>query len=216
MALAGALTASASALPVSKSIVPGKSIGRLRIGENPVRTDGTDELDKFGPSAEGEASSGSYWRTWYSKTVDAKSDAVPAELNTYIALGSPPDTPRIQQIRVTSSYFATAGGISTKSSFAQIKKVYRSLKLVETYTTNKTNGPIQIYDDIKGGIGFEIYRGRDGKASNGLCAAIIVHSSFNATGQGYTRLSSYLKQKDANPIHLDSGARRGKILHLKH
>ena len=195
------MAAPAFTLPASKAIVPGKSIGHLRIGATQAAA------EKLGKEADGDCDIAQCWLTWYSKPSASRRSAIPAEIDVYTTLNSEnPDQPRVQQIRVTSSYFKTKNGISVGSGFARIKRAYPRIKLIETYATKKTNGPIQIYSDIKGGIAFEIYRGREGKAAVGLCAAILVHSPRYVTerdGRVYDRLTAYLKDRDAGgkPFH---------------
>ena len=161
LALACAVTAPALAQKKSADIIPGQRIGGVRIGYN------TTTLAKFGKPATGDTAMQKQWMTWYSTPPRDQPNAVPAELDIY-AVPYPDGDGQdkgIEKARVTSSVFKLSNGIATGSSFARIKRAYPHAKLVKTYSTKKSNGPIEIYDDIKRGIAFEIYRGRDGKAA---------------------------------------------------
>lgn len=189
LALTCTLPEPALAQKKGADIVPGKRIGGVRIGYN------TTTLAKLGKPATGDAAMQKEWMTWYSTPPRDQPNAVPAELDIYAVLSPDGDgkDKGIEEARVTSSVFKISNGISTGSSFTRIKRAYPHVKLIKTYSTKKSNGPIEIYDDVKRGIAFEIYRGRDGKAAAGQCSAIIAHRPGSTADDGYLSLSGYLE-----------------------
>ncbi len=189
LGLTCALSTSALAKMPANLIVPGQHIGRIRLGAD------AKTLKRLGDPDTGEAAMMKQWMTWYSKPPANQPDAVPAELDVYVTLAHDGDGSEkvITEARVTSASFKLANGIAAGSSFTHIKHAYPHLKLVQTYTTKKSNGPIRIYDDTQRGVAFEIYRGRDGKSAAGQCSAIIVHSPGKVAGANYLTLSDYLQ-----------------------
>ena len=171
------------------NVTPGKRIGGVVIGAD------AKTLEKFGASDTGDGAMQKAWMTWFSKPKAGEPNAVPAELDVYVvpAPGGDGAQKVIEKVRATSSMFKLSNGIGPGSSFERIKRTYPHLKLIKTYTTKKSNGPIQIYDDVKIGVAFEIYRGRDGKAATGQCSAIIVHRRGGNAEEGYMPLSGYLE-----------------------
>lgn len=164
-------------VPANRLIIPGKSIGLTSLGQK------NSELSKhLGPAAKGEAAmGGKTLLTWYSKPVIHGTDTVINETEIYFTTQMEEETEsRVRHIRITSSFFATAQHISTGSTQDSIQKYFPGIKKIASYTSPKTKKQVLIYDDVKGGIAFEI--------ENGKCVGITVHQPDDLAYETYNSL----------------------------
>lgn len=137
-------------------IIPGKSAGKVSIGQN-----AEEVYAAFGKADAGDAAMQKSVAIWY-ENHDPKSFAT--SIYTVRDTGDNPAA-LIKQVRVTSPEFKTGKGVGPTSTLADIQKKYSVVKL-----TDITEGGIslKIFDSLEG-IAFEI-------DSNGICKAIIIHS----------------------------------------
>lgn len=165
--------------PVSASrlIVPGKSIGLTSLGQK-----NSEATKHLGPAAKGEAAmGGKSLLTWYSKPVVHGTDTVINETEIYFTTRMEEENEsRVRHIRITSSFFATAQHIRTGSTQDSIQKYFPGIKKIASYTSPKTKKQVLIYDDVKGGIAFEI--------ENGICIGILVHQPDDLAYETYNSL----------------------------
>ena len=140
-------------------IVPAQRIGPLILGMS------DDELVKLLGEGTGDTSSGRMWRYWPSD----KHGPWWRHFTTYAVRD---DNYRVGLIRVTGGQYATAAGISTHSSIAQIWKAYPHLQWAMECTSDDGK-PLDIYDDNQTGIAFQLWR--DPKGHAWQCYGILVH-----------------------------------------
>lgn len=143
LALAGfCLNTFAGAAPAdSLLIVPGRSIGRTVLGPN-----GAAELSRLPPANASDNGMQQTSLVWTSPTsrdtlyIHAINNSVENDLKTMNGTS-------INEIRVTSRRFHTINGISTASTFAQVRRHFPDARPV--------NGTPNLYDDRRHGIAFE-------------------------------------------------------------
>ena len=158
-------------------VVPGRSLGGLRLGADPALA-----LPPLGPPAFSDAATLKAWATWYGR------GRPPAQLDVFTSLRPGVDTRKsIQAVRATSPYFCLANGLRAGSTLAQVRAAYGRLPLVATYRL--AAGPRYLYDDARRGIAFET----DGQLAGSHCRALVVHEP----GAGYLSLAGYLKDLPA-------------------
>lgn len=161
------MTLASAAAAGPRSIVPGHSIGKITLGETGDRVDKT-----LGPSSDGDGASGHFWEFWRKKgnsphETDIYTERDEGGLHTYV-----------KQIRITSPYFVTANGISTRSTLAEIRRAYQNARMTATYVPNPL-GKVRVYDDVRRGIAFDI-------APDGCCLGIFVHPRDSSVSQIYS------------------------------
>lgn len=166
------------------TIVPGASLGKIRLGQD------EDSLERVMPDpTSSDCGMGKCWLTWFSAP---KSKAKRQRVDVYQSrnFGFDNDRARIREIRATSPSFRTVGGTSTANSWSSIQRYYPNLKWVAYYPSD-TGARIDIYDDVQQGIAFEV----TAKTSNtpARCVAIIVHRKGHGVGQEYLALHEGLK-----------------------
>ena len=116
-------TAISETAPVSGNylIVPGKSVGKVSLG---MEASVLDSL--LGRPDKSDAAMGKAWLTWNGKR-DEHNNAT--ELNIYTTYSdSTMRQKTVQQIRTTSSVFATATGLRVYASLAAIKQAFSHIK----------------------------------------------------------------------------------------
>jgi hypothetical protein len=136
-------------------LIPGKSAGKVGIGQN-----AEEVYASLGKADAGDAAMQKSVAIWY-KDHDPKSYAT--SIYTVRDTGDNPAA-RIQQVRVTSPEFKTKENISVGSTLDEIQKTYQVTKLADV--TN-AGAVLEMYDSLTG-IAFET----DVK---GICKAIIIH-----------------------------------------
>jgi hypothetical protein len=143
-------------------IVPGHSLGNLAIGAN------AEKVWRTMPAPDTtDAAMGKYWATWKSKS-SRQPDGTPNVLDIYSKRNDEGDTVFIEQVRVTSSYFHTRSGISTRSTLNAIRRAFPNAKRIAYFRDEGSHLLADVYDDVKSGIAFEWLRGQ-------RCLAITVH-----------------------------------------
>jgi hypothetical protein len=158
-------------------VVPGRSIGSLRLGTDPAVS-----LPPLGPPATTDGAMLKAWATWYGQPA--------SQLDVYTAPppGDDGSHKSVQVVRATSPFFRLANGLRNGSTLTQIKAVYGRLPLATTYRL--AVGTRYLYDDVARGIAFET----DGTAAGSHCRALIVHLPGRAVAQTNLPLASYLKE----------------------
>ncbi len=141
-------------------IVAGQSIGQTHLGRF-----GATDLAKLPSPAANDSGMGKYRSVWLSKKQKGPNDTLyifsvangPREVQ-------PPSGVSIELIRVTSSWYQTANGISTGKNLAQILRSFPNAR--------PTDQKLTVYDDAAQGIAFEFAGDTN---PNSLCIAIMVH-----------------------------------------
>jgi len=147
----------ADSVPVAKLIVPGISIGLTHIGQVSATL-----LKSLGKPDKEDAAMGKSIATWYAKNNTHNETDIYSTTN----MGNAPEVSRVNQIRVTSSYFMTTEKLGVGSLLAAVQKVYPGIKKTGSYTNGGATN--YIYDAIDKGIAFEIN-------SANQCIAVSVH-----------------------------------------
>jgi hypothetical protein len=148
-------------------LVPGVRAGKITIGEDIESVART-----LGRSDSGDAAMGHAWQFWFSKGSPGSDRAT---LGVYSVLNDSATHNEVREIMVTSRRFVTAAGVGAGSTLEAIEKAYPSLALAATHESANASDVIAIYDDVAGGIAFEIVRKHGAAASTGGCVAVIVH-----------------------------------------
>lgn len=154
-------------------IIPGKSIGRIAIGDN------AEALSSLGNPDMTDSAMGKSWATWYSK------DEARNELNVFTTyLNDELKGKVVTLIRVTSPEFKVKNGIGPGSSSEEILKFYPKTQIVASfYSTNKKS---KLAESNQDGIAFEML--------DGICTAVIVHGKNTDFLSHYSTLHPDLKR----------------------
>ena len=164
-------------------IVSGESVGKITLGTDASTLQNI--LDKPDIS---DAAMGKAWSTWYGKKRDEHNNKT--ELNIYTTYkDSSMRQQTVQQIRTTSSFFTTADSIHVYSSLDDIKNKYAVKKSAQYNSDGRT---INIYDDKKQGIAFEI---ADADSQH-ICTGIIIHAKNKSVNDVYIMLHPDMKRLD--------------------
>ncbi len=156
--------------PIAKLIVPGKSIGLTTINETAESIG-----QKLGTPDAGDAAMGKSISTWFSKTNRLHSTTIYFTTN----FGDSSEAKRVSQVRITSPYFSTRESLAVGSNFSSINKYFPSLKLSGNYpVAPKSSTMIRVYDDVNGGIAFEIN-------PENTCIGITIHKQGERAFQTY-------------------------------
>ena len=145
-------------------IEPGKYIGNTKLG---VPT--AEAAKQFGPADGGDAAMGKAWSIWYSRRKSDNSIDSSRFLAVYSMVGANQTEHHIKQIRINTASFKTKAGIKVGSSYASVKKAFPNISRTAVYEDTLRHKRIEIYDDAKRGIAFEI--------SRKVCTAVAVHES---------------------------------------
>jgi hypothetical protein len=138
-------------------LVPGKSAGKVNIGQN-----AEEVYVLFGKADAGDAAMQKSVAIWY-KNHDPKSFST--SVYTVRDTGDNPAA-RIKQVRVTSPEFKTKENIGVSSTLGEIQNKYSVTKLTDVTDRGEV---LEMYDNLAG-IAFEV-------DSKGICKAIIIHSA---------------------------------------
>ncbi len=128
---------------------------------------------------------GKSWTVYVSKTSH-QPDGSFNTLSVYATrnFGHDQDAAHVTQIRVTSSAFHTASGISTASSLRSIERTFPRAHRVAWYKDSPTYATVDLYDDIEHGIAFEVIRW-------GRTLAITVHERNSKVTELYLGQHTY-------------------------
>lgn len=146
----------------SNLIIPGQSIGQTYLGRN-----GAFYLNKLPKPNAVDVGMSQTRQVWVSKKGGQRTDTLFIHTVSNGALNVQPlQGVTIDNIRVTSPWFHTPGGLSTGSTLAQIRRHFPNARPVDRDRT--------LYDDAKLGIAFEFAQSATVGAP---CIAIMVHPS---------------------------------------
>lgn len=161
-------------------IIPGKKLGRVEIGA------AAPDLEKLlGKPDASDAAMGKAWLTWKGGR-DEHNNAT--ELNVYTAYADGGmDRKTVQEVRTTSSAYATAGGLHVYAALEDLKAAFPGLKKKAHY--NEDGRDIVIYDEQEEGIAFEL------ASANGqqICTGILVHEKGKDVTEVYRFLHPAMK-----------------------
>lgn len=161
-------------VPLAYLIVPGISIGQTTINES-----GENVHKRLGTPDGGDAAMGKSISIWY-----ANHDTTGYVTQMYFSRGQGDDEiKRVKQIRVTSPAFKISNKVYTGTPF---KSVWASYKLKKVATFTDKGGNRSLYDDVKGGIAFDV----DDKD---IITGITVHEPGREAASTYLPFFSSLK-----------------------
>ncbi|HEY2727381.1 MAG TPA: hypothetical protein VGI61_09430 [Parafilimonas sp.] len=183
MAFVNSTEKDASATEGEPLIIAGESVGKISLG-----TDASALQNILGKPDMSDAAMGKAWITWYGKKTDEHNNKT--ELDIYTAYKDTSMREQtVQQIRTTSSFFITTDSIHVYSSLDEIKNKYAVKKAAQYNNDNRT---INIYDDKKNGIAFEIAEA----GSQHICTGIIIHAKNKSVNDIYIMLHPDMKRFD--------------------
>lgn len=163
LVLAGLLTTSCQSIASDErddhTIMPGIGIGIIKLGMN--RKQITDSLG----NRDGKYSLPNGIKVEYSQWKD------PDKTSTIRVFFKPDGT--VAQLSCEADVPATADGISTRSSLADVTKRYKNL---QRFKYRAKDGRIDYYDDVKKGIAFEFTWAETAGESAKRLYAVIVHT----------------------------------------
>ena len=141
-------------VPSDWAIVPGQSLGHVRIGRNPVSM-----FDEFGRSTSEDAGAGWAWATWFGPQG--------GRLDIFSRRRDDQETVDVRLVRVTSAKFRLANGLRTGASAARFKRAYPGARTWGRYPS--AVGRVTIWDDVRRGVAWEA-------TPSGTVLAITVHA----------------------------------------
>ena len=162
LASIGAMLTLSTGAFAQNQIVPGRSVGQIRLGQT---SDSVQQ--KLGEPDKADGATGHFWNTWFSKSAKG---GPTNQLDVYSVRTAKDVQAHVYQIRVTSPWFSTSNGVSPRSSSASIRRQFPHIRARGHYEKSKV-GRVDVYDDEAQGIAFEIAR----RARQ--CVGIIVHRS---------------------------------------
>lgn len=161
-------------VPLAQLIVPGISLGQTTINESAENVH-----KRLGTPDGGDAAMGKSISIWY-----ANHDTTGYVTQMYFSRGQGDDeVKRVKQIRVTSPAFKINSKLHVGTHLKSVWPLYK-LKKVATFTDN--GGNRSLYDDIKGGIAFDV----DDKD---IITGITVHEPGREAASTYLPFFSSLK-----------------------
>jgi len=140
-------------------IVPGKSIGKIFLGQD------VKEMSKMlGTPDDGDAAMGKAWGIWH---LDG------GDLSVYSSYKDSTATSRdVKQVVVSAEGYKTKEGFGKGTSIEEIRKTYPNLQRVETYILEGAGDTLKVFDEVKEGIAFDVIT----KGNKHINAAITVHA----------------------------------------
>ena len=147
----------------SKSIVPGKSVGDIHIGDKPEQI-----VERLGKPSKGEAGMCKSLNRWfYGEKTSQKSLSIFSECD-------PNDDmrPHVQWIRTTDPEFKTTKGLAVGSTTQEIEKTFPDMEILGNYRDTLTNEKIVLLTNFKKGITFEL-----SLSQTGTCRAILINKA---------------------------------------
>ena len=155
-------------------IVPGQSAGQIRLGETIANV-----RHKLGKAETGDGALDHFWDTWFANSNKKTGDT----LEIYSVRTPSGDEILVNQIRLTSPWFATANGILPRSSLALIRRRFPLATALAYYQAKSDR--IDVYDDVKSGISFEVSH------KTKKCIAITIHKKNKKVTDIYARRHDY-------------------------
>ena len=165
-------------------IVPGVRVGHLRLGHN-----GAAQLRQMAKPTAEDAGMSQTRQVWVSKDKARNTLFLHTVSNGALNV-APLSGVTIDTIRVTSSFFHTRNGISTRSTLAQVKKAFPKMN---HSLADGIGGKTVIYDDARHGIAFEFAR----ESASARCIGI---TSYIA-GKGNDAGGPVSRQEVATLLH---------------
>jgi len=169
---------------IGAQLVPGQSVGKIRIGDSEESVVSLVGIPKLGDAAMCKS-----WSRW--EWGD------PLHVLEIFSSCDPKQDMRktVQQIRFSGIPFETANGISPKSTFAQIQQKFKGLKVAAFFKEKTTGQQRVILDQTQQGIAF-VVDAKDTKPNpQGKCHMIIIHPP------GKNAVDTYLQPEwDLHPV----------------
>jgi len=156
------------------TIVPGKSIGNIRLNETTAEV-----MAAMGNPDSSNSPAGTIMR-WFSAPTGKGTDTSMNSITLYAPGKSTAkgEEGKVKSIRVTSPYYKTAEKVSCGSTLTFIKMHYPSLKNSTLAFKDKTGSQVLIYDAVNDGITFEINEATK-------CAGITIHEPGKKASETY-------------------------------
>lgn len=141
------------AVPVpskDKLVVPGKQAGEIFLGQD------MEEVGKIlGKPFDGDAAMGKAWSIWHIQ--DPKNPVDSGEISIYsVYKDSTMSSKVVKQIVVNTGYYATENKLKNNADLKTVLLGFPSLKKVATYINPKKKDTLYVYDDVDGGIAFDV------------------------------------------------------------
>ena len=157
-------------------IKPGKSIGKVYLGEQQAAV--FRQLGNPSPELahEDDAAMGHFWNAWKAKAG--------RELNVYTVRGENDSAAHpeqfVRQVRVESPSFHTADGVKVGTPLDSIHRKFSELKLIKP--------TLRLLDCTQDGIAFEL---KKDSHNQWRCSAIIIHPKNRGVLEEYNRFRNY-------------------------
>jgi hypothetical protein len=158
-------TVDTASISGDKLIVAGKQIGHIVLG---LLSDSLQPM--LGKPDRSDAGMGKAWLSWYGKTRDEHNNRISLDIYTTYA-DSTMKKRTVQQVRTTSTEYATARGIKVYNDLATIKAQYPNVAFAGRYKELNNDRVFSLYDDTASGIAFEIVEANQQQ----ICIGILVH-----------------------------------------
>lgn len=154
-------------LAAPNAIVAGRSIGRICLGEPAKQATGS-----LGAMTNADGASGRFWQVWTSRTSLSSKRY---ELDVLTVRDESGLHEYVEQLRVTSPWFATYRGIRVGSSLSAVSTAFPKVRRINPDATPAKHQQIALYDDVSQGITFEFAAEKHGVPGSTECRAILVH-----------------------------------------
>ncbi len=150
---------------IGAQVVPGKSVGKIRIGDSEESVMSLVGVPKLGDAA--MCKSWSRWEWGNPQHV----------LEVFASCDAKQDMKKtVQQIRFSGIPFETASGVSPKSTFAAIQQNFKGLKVAAFFKDKTTGQQRIILDQEQQGIAFVVDAKDTKPMPQGKCHMIIIHA----------------------------------------
>jgi len=145
-------------------IVPGKQIGKTKIGDDPETL-----IKNFGKPDSSDAAMGKAWLFWNGKRDEHNNKTLLAVYTTY--KDNTMKEKIVKLIYSTSSYFKTSNEVGVYSDLNKIKKQFPGLHQISQFKERNSERVIHIYTNKNQGIAFETAEAREQQ----ICIAVTVY-----------------------------------------
>lgn len=162
-------------------IEPGKYIGKTLLGDTPDKISA-----RLGNADGGDAAMGKAWSLWYSRHKDNTIDS--SRLLAIYFTRDEKDRMQAREIRINTPAFKTLAGIKVGSPLVNIKRAFPYVKKAAVYEDAVTGKRIELYDEVRRGITFELTQQKTGSP---VCTAITVHESGKGIVDQYMAFPAY-------------------------
>ena len=169
---------------INHLIVPGKSIGLLKLNEQ------AEVIQKLlGKPDKADAAMGKSLQTWYADTLVSKAGRPVYETDIFFVrnMGSADESSRAKQIRITSPEFKLERGIGVNTALETIQAQFPEAIKTATYTSPQNRETVSVYHDKNAGIAFEI-------AKTGKCIGIGIQEAGKSNFEVYTAFATDFKR----------------------